>query len=129
MKTVLVSHDALVDTAPAALTLVIRLKERESLNLTLELLETCRMQVCVDPHSFLSSLGQYDDDTSLSPAARAAHALHQTYRTLLSVKTHNEIDLTDVEALLTNTCGHQSVEAPVTETTHNLDAHTHVHQK
>lgn len=79
------------------------------------------MNPCGHTHSFLSALGQYDHDSSLSPASRAAHALDQADGTLLSIKTHDEIHLTDVQTLLADTRGHQRVEAALTEPTHNLN--------
>lgn len=124
MKTVLVSHDAFVDTAPTALTLVIRLKKRENVKSITGVSEHLPQRICAASHSLFSSLRQDDDNSSLSPASRTAHALHQTNRTLLSIKTHDEIHLTDVKTLLTNTRGHESVEASVTEATHNLNTST-----
>lgn len=72
-------------------------------------------------HSFLSALGQYDHDPSLSPASRAAHALDQTDGTLLSIETHDEVHLTDVQTLLADTRGHQRVEAALAEPPHHLN--------
>ena len=54
-------------------------------------------------HLFLLALSDEHDDASVSLAAGATHPLNKSYRTLMGVKTHYQIHVTDVEAFLTDT--------------------------
>lgn len=78
------------------------------------------------PHSancpclFLFSLGHQHDDAPLSLAPRSPHALHQADGALVGIKAHYEVDIANVQPLLSNACRHQGVVAPCAECLHHL---------
>lgn len=55
----------------------------------------------------------------LSPSS--PHSLYQTDRWRMRIKTYNEVNLADVQALLANTRGHQSVISSLTKPLDNLE--------
>ena len=55
---------------------------------------------------FFLSLSDQHDNTTLSPAAGAAHSLHQSYRTLVSVKADDQVHDANVQTFLADTRRH-----------------------
>ena len=54
-------------------------------------------------HLFFLALSYYHHDPSLPLATGSSHSLDQSHGRLVSIETDDEIHLTDIQTLLTNT--------------------------
>jgi len=61
------------------------------------------------PYAFFFSFRDQHDDPPLPFSAGPPHALDEPDRTFVRVKADDQVDVADVETLLTDACGHQGV--------------------
>lgn len=64
---------------------------------------------------FLFALGEQNYDTTGTFTACAAHSLDETDGRLLRVVADDQVNLSNVQALFANACGHQRVVAAISE--------------
>lgn len=70
---------------------------------------------------FLFAFSNKNNYSSVPLSPSSPHSLYQTNWWRMRIKTYNEVNLADVQALLTNTRGHQSVISSLTKPLDNLE--------
>ena len=83
-------------------------------------MDACLVRLALQIDLFLFSLSDNDYNSTAPLPPRPPHPLHQPDGTLVSIKADNEVNLSDVQSLLSDTRSHQGVVASLTEVAHNL---------
>ena len=68
----------------------------------------------------LLSLSDNDHDPTAPLPPCSSHPLHQPDGTLVSIKADNEVNLSDVQSFLSDTCSYQGVVTSLTKVAHHL---------
>lgn len=115
-----VAGDRLVHVAFVALALVVCLTDTK-VNILLKLdLIWSNFDFWLHNHPLFTSLRENDNNSPLPLTTSAAHSLHEAGGVLLCVKANDEVDLTDIQPLFSDTGRHQRVEASMTKSVHHL---------
>lgn len=116
-----VAGDRLVHVALVALALVVCLMETKVKFVgTRSDQESQTFDSRFRTHPLFTSLRENDNNSPLPLTTSAAHSLHESGGVLLCIKANDEVDLTDIQPLFSDTGRHQRVEASLTKSAHHL---------